>query len=295
LCERFIQTTVVSADPQRAMLSSAGSLVWELDDKGRPITRTVAALREFLTNVEGWLDASFFPHVLKKVFDLTLQIYVESFFGNTMTKGVRDVAVVAENLSQDHLNLVILFNGAIFQKHETESGVLSVTTIKTRLLILQSLARLVNPSIQPSDLKEDVIRVLTDTALHSHDDNEAAILHLAGLRQAHHPGKRIEKPIEWLQMISSAKEALQDHKDGLPVNGNTRPVDNIKLPDLRNSRYIAKMRVNTKELQRRLSDTSIPSTTQTMLQMVQPPRSAQRPRRSKGGGRMECHWKTEST
>jgi hypothetical protein len=72
------------------------------------------------------------------------------------------------------------FQRSHVSKYEADSGVLSITTIETRLLILQSLARLVNPSIQPCGLKEDGIRAMAKTAQHSHDDNEAAILHLAG-------------------------------------------------------------------------------------------------------------------
>lgn len=277
LCERIVYSQL---DPLQVMLSSVGSLCWERDTKGRAISRIVAIFRDSLTCLEGWLDSRSFPEVLQKVFELSLQIYVESFFCNTLTNGMGDAAAVAENLGQDYLNLMIFFNGSIFQKYDGKSAGFNAATIKSRLFILQSLARLVNPSIAPSDLMDDTIRILDQMTRSGDQCSGASILHIAGMRQVAQERLRSNdnenvKPIDWLRMIASAEKALleqrreKQYRKMNAVNGGATPSTTCitKLPDLRNSTFTSQLKVGRKELHREISEASMPAA-EAMLQLI---------------------------
>lgn len=262
LCEHI----VFDMQYPEAILSSIGSPAWEADGKGTAIIRTITTFRDIFTNLEGWLSTGyFFPKMLKNCVDLTVQTYVESFYSNTMAHGVQDAAIVAELLSQDFGNLMTFFNGAVFVKYENKAGFLSAEDIKIKVQVVRCMSRLTNPSIRPSELKDDSIKVLAETTQIG-DRNLAAILHIAGLRQSQRGGH--EKPVEWLQMIAHAGRALKESDAGKKRKRHVA----IKLPDLRNSRFLRKMQLTTKELHRGISDESLPSA-EAMKQLteVQPP------------------------
>ena len=250
LCERVLYDL---QEPE-AVLSSVGSPAWAEDAERTAIQRTIATFRDYFSDLQVWLPASYyFPKILKHCFDLTLQTYVESFYSNTLASGIRDAAVVAENLTQDYLNLVIFFNGSVFEKYDGKAGCLSTTEVNARLQIIQSMARLVNPVIPPADLEEDAKRVLTHTK-QQQEYIPAAVLHLAGIRQRHDHNQSVE----WVRMLTHAERVLKEEEAGTDPQ-QQQQYCSIKLPDLRNSRHILNVRTRTQDLHRRISVQSLPS------------------------------------
>lgn len=255
LCERIL----FDLQEPEAILSSVGSRAWAEDDKGRVILSTIATFRDYFNDLQVWLPSDYyFPKILKHCFDLTLQTYVESFYSNTMATGIRDAAVVAENLSQDYLNLVIFFNGTVFEKYAGKAGSLSATEVNARLQIIQSMSRLVNPVIGPSDLEEDAKKVLSHTKQHE-EHNPAAVLHLAGIRGERHHRNR---SVEWVGMLAHAERALKD------AATQVQPECILKIPDLRNSRHLRNVRTRTHDLHRRISVQSLQSA-EAMKDLIQ--------------------------
>lgn len=254
LCESLL----FNVQDSESSLSSIGSPAWEAEIRKGVIYRTTVSLRHCFKDLERWLSTRcFFPKVLSKCLELTMQIYVESFFSNTMAHGIKNADNVAENLGRDFVDFLIFFNGVIFERYEGTVASLSAPLIKERIQAILSLSRLTNPSIPPTELENDAKRILTQTA-RSTDQNSAAILHIAGLRQRN--GR--EKSIEWLQMIANAEKNIAD-------GGMREGIIKIKLPDLRNSQYIRKMRVSAKELHRSMSSQSLLSA-QAMKRIIQP-------------------------
>lgn len=245
LCERMVHDL---REPE-AILSGIGGPEWARDDQGTAIRRTIATFRDYFADLQVWLPADYyFPKILRCCFDLTLQTYVESFYSNTMATGIRDAAVVAENLSQDFLNLTIFFNGSVYEKYAGKAGSLSTAEVNERLQVIQSMSRIVNPRIPPSDLEDDACKVLAHTQ-HGEEEEDSddtthkspVVLHLAGLRQRQHDTQR--SSVEWLRVIAHATEQqASQQREAAAHRRKTTSVMIIRLPDLRHSRCVRQFR-----------------------------------------------------
>jgi len=228
------------------ILTRVGDEHWESDEFGSTVERTVATLKDFFGDVENWVISGdyFFPKVLKHCLDLTLQVYVQSFFSNTMSQGVRNAEAAANELNQDYLRLVIFFNGENFTKYIGTAGFYSQHEINSRLHILQSLSMLINPTLSPNELYEEVKVVLMQ--LRSGENGVPAVLHLAGLRKR----GAAKDAIDWLKVIAEASKLIE--KDAASVVSSPC----YKVPDLRNSKWIRNIRPTRRQLNREISDNS---------------------------------------
>lgn len=241
LCERIL----LDLQEPEAVLTRVGDSDWESDESGSAVERTVATLKDFFRDLERWLISDyFFPKVLKHCLDLVLQIYLQSFFSNTMHRGVRSPNAASKELDQDFLRLVIFFNGDSFAKYSGAAGFYSQHEIRTRLHILKSLSMLVDPSMPPNELCDEIKVVLVQ--LRCGENGVPTVLHLAGLRKR----GAAKDAIEWLKAISQANKLVL--KDA--AVDSTSPC--YKVPDLRNSKYVRNIRPTRRQMDREISDTS---------------------------------------
>lgn len=245
LCER-IALDLREPDP---ILIKVGDFDWELDEEGTAVTRTVATLEDFFGDLETWLyPGYYFPKVLKKCFDMTLQTYVESFFANTIAGGITNASSVSSRLGHDYAELLTFFNDGFFEQYYGQAGFYSVQDVNWRLRILQSLRRMIDPSTVPDELEDDMIAVLKQ--FDCGQDGAPTILHLAGLRKRYAGAESID----WLRAIVNADKAIQH---GAPRKQDGGEIF-YRLPDIRNSNYIRNIRVNKNELQRSLASDVLP-------------------------------------
>ncbi|KAL7564708.1 hypothetical protein ACA910_010124 [Epithemia clementina (nom. ined.)] len=272
LCQRIMLSL---CKPKNDILTSIGDETWEVDESCVAMERTIATLKDYFADLQVWLATEyFFLKVLKTCFALTIQIYLESFFGNTLLHGVKNPGAVAEELRRDYLRLVIFFNGSSFEKYyqddDSDNSVhrnrlfYSQASVNESLRILQNMAAIISPSDPPESLQDDIMAVLQRFKA---DHGSAAVLHLAGLRKRH---DSVESMV-WVKAIASARKAMAQEqqqqqereeqqkqqgdsdseerneqesprgggkKDKKPVVGTTA----VHVPDLRNSRYISNIR-----------------------------------------------------
>jgi hypothetical protein len=213
------------------ILNSIGHISWENDSNTSIVSRTVAILREYFKIFEISLYAdSFFPKVLKKCFNFTLQTYIESFYENTMTFGVKSPEVIARNLRLDYQVLTKFFNSRVFAKHTSDAGILSSREINERLYAIQNMSRIIDTDISPLDLLDDV-RAIIERVSVSGTSNVTAVLHIAGLRGS----QSMSDSIKWIQTISCAESDLMADRRSCDLYCIQFP---IKLPDLTNSPYL---------------------------------------------------------
>jgi hypothetical protein len=253
LCERIM---LYLQDPE-PILTSVGDADWESDGTGSAVERTITTLNDLFSDFEVWLISDyFFPKVLKHCLDLTLQIYIESFFSNTMLRGVRDPRTASFELKQDHIRLVIFFNGDCFAKFIGKAGFYQQHEIDSRLHILESLSILLNPDLPPSEICQEIKIILVEICGGA-EHGEPAVLHLAGLRKHH----SANEAIEWIKAISQAnKSILKEDVQARPLASST-PC--YKVPDLRNSKYIRNVRPIKRQLLREFSVASRPAAEST--------------------------------
>ena len=263
LCQRIMLNL---CKPRNNILTSVGDESWETDESCIAMERTIATFKDFFQDLQIWLDSDyFFLKVLKTCFELTIQIYLESFFGNTMTNGVKDPEAVAEELRRDFLRLVIFFNGSSFEKYHQAGGFYSQTSINESLRILQNIAAIISPLNHPEFCHDDIVALLKRFAQQPQGggDGSAAILHLAGLRKRH---DRLESLV-WVKAIASAQKAIaaekevekdnqtvatsesdDDDDDESTSSGDSKALRSkmahdrkttvVHVPDIRNSKYI---------------------------------------------------------
>jgi hypothetical protein len=245
LCERIL----CDLTETEKVLCNIGSPDWETDESGFIIDRTIATFRDFMEYLQRWLSTEyFFPKVLNRLFHRTLQTYIFSFYGNTMQNGIRDAKRVSDCLKRDYESLVVFFNGFVFENYAGRAGLISMQDMNARLQVIQSMSRIAAPAIQPADLQDDVRAVLSLT-MRCNERNAPVILHLVGLRGYQNRAQSIE----WLQMIARSERTLHRVDD---VHCHS---DMIKLPDLRNSRYIHNIRFPKQEIYRGISAQSVKS------------------------------------
>jgi hypothetical protein len=265
-----------------SILTSVGSIEWERNALPCAIDRTIATFEDFFADLEKWIFSSqyFFPKVLQNILQMTLQTYLESFFANTLTKGIQDPAQVARVLKRDHGRLKAFFHGSsICEAYHGSGGFHTQRVIKDRLSILQSLAAMVDPTMQPADIRDDIKAILSH--FESGVSGAAVVLHLLGLRKRH---RRLES-IEWLKTIASTLKELdhnsakgageEKHCDG-KENDHTQmgsfsvaerstssssssfSACSFSVPDLRNSKFLHNIRPTRSEVPRRISAQSLP-------------------------------------
>ena len=227
LCERIMHDL---REPEH-ILDSVGGADWANPEAHSPIDRTIATFKDFFADIEDWLDcAYFFPKVLKHCFDMSLQTYLESFFANTMVGGVKDPAAVAAELEEDYLRLAVFFNGEHFMEYHGRGGFYSQKTINDRLRVLQQMAALLDPSNLPANLTFEIQDIVANFG--ESESGGPAVLHLVGLRPRH----GVVDTIHWLKHIAQAKKALAN------MDESEKPALLCKLPDVRNSKMLRKVR-----------------------------------------------------
>jgi Exocyst complex component Sec6 len=247
LCENIVSQL---REPE-PILSIVGARGWESDETQSAIERTIATLKDYYADLELWLAGSYWlPKVLKHCFDLTLQVYVESFFANTLAGGVQDPSRAAEELNEDYLRLVIFYNSDRFEPFHGTGGYYTQQAINSKLHIIRCLSKLVDPNIEPDDTSGEVQFLMRELI-----GDTSAVLHLAGLRKRH----KGRESVEWLRVVSRAKRALMLTKASSPRAGpgsSSIPAQ-YKLPDLRNSKYLSNVRPNARDARRRMSIESL--------------------------------------
>lgn len=256
LCERVIYDL---CEPT-PVLNSIGDVIWESPEGHPAVEQAIATFTDYFADLEEWLISDyFFPKVLRNCFDLALKTYLESFFANTMIRGVNDPMAVAKELEQDYLRFVEYFNGEHFIEYHGRGGFYSQKIINDHLRILQHMAALVDPTNLPVNLSFEIQEVL---AFFEEENGAPAVLHLVGLRQR----QRGVNSIHWVKAIAEAKKNLAE------CDGQCeRPGLSCKLPDVRNSRMLRKIRVPARsEIPRQISNDSRPFAEST-VRMLQPP------------------------
>jgi hypothetical protein len=239
LCERIM----LDLQEPEPILTRVGDADWESDETGSAVVRTIATLKDFFLDLERWLISDyFFPKVLKNCLDLTLQIYMESFFSNTMHHGVSDPDAASYELNQDYLRLVNFFNGDTFTKYIGAAGFYEEQEINSRLGILRSLSILLNPAQPPDGILQEIKSILVQLC-GGGEHGVPAVLHLVGLRKRHSENEAIK----WLKAISQANKMMRN--DANPVVSPS-----YRVPDLRNSRYIHNIQLTRRKMVRELSD-----------------------------------------
>jgi hypothetical protein len=245
LCEHIVYGL---CEPDQPILSSVGTREWESDGTQSALERTIATFDDYLQDLKSWLSGSYWlPKVLKHLFDLTLQVYVESFFSNTMACGVKDPIRAAKELNEDYLRLVIFFNSDRFERFHDVGGYYTQQTINSKLHIIRCLSTLVDPSVEPDDAFGEARFLLSELL-----GDASSVLHLAGLRKRHNPLERVE----WLRVVSKAKRCALVRRGGGSSVVAERTIS-YRLPDLRNSPYLSKVRPNARDVRRRLSTESL--------------------------------------
>jgi Exocyst complex component Sec6 len=248
LCENIVSQL---REPE-PILSLVGARGWESDDTQSAIERTIATLKDYYADLEVWLAGSYWlPKVLKHCFDLTLQVYVESFFANTLAGGVQDPSRAAQELNDDYLRLVIFYNSDRFEPFHGTGGYYTQQAINSKLHIIRCLSKLVDPDVEPDDTSGEVLFLMRELI-----GDASAVLHLAGLRKRH----KGRESVEWLRVVSKAKRALLLPKVSPragPGGASFSAAAQYKLPDLRNSKYLSNVRPNARDARRRLSVESL--------------------------------------
>lgn len=197
LCKRLIQNL---REP-KAIIDSIGSAAWENQDAAAPVESVITTFQDFFSDLKHWVrPGPSFPRILKCCFDLSLTVYLESFFTNTMAGGINDPSVVAAELEQDYLRLVVFFNGENFAKYHNGEDFYCGREVNDRVRILQHMAALVDPTNLPCNLSFEIQEVLA--SFREREDGKRAVLHLVGLRQR---GRSTDTAI-WLELIQLAEK-----------------------------------------------------------------------------------------
>jgi hypothetical protein len=229
------------------ILVLVGTSGWENPEEFSPVERTIATFKDFLVDIEEWLDQEYFYAKLsKQCLDLALQTYLEFFFANTMTHGLKDPAVAANELRHDYLRFVNYFNGDDFTDYHGRCGFYSQKAINDRWRILQHMADCIDPTNCPQDLLFEVQELVSNFG----DNGGPVVLHLAGLRKR----QKASNTIVWLQQIAAAKK----HR-ARDCGTDVSPPLVCRLPDMRNSRMLHNLRrVPQEKLSRQLSEGTRP-------------------------------------
>jgi hypothetical protein len=233
VCER-IMLDLREPDP---LLTRIGTAMWEQGSDVPIIGCTVKTLDSYFRDIELWIPQGYyFPKVVKHCLDMTLQAYVDSFFVNTMVKGIKDPLVVSRELQQDWQELNAFFclkeDQADYLGH---AGHYSKDEASSHIDIIQALSFLMTPSITPSKLQPEINKMLHQFGTEA---GITALLHIAGLRNRHISAS---EAAEWHEVAKEAVEELVD-EDAFKI----KPV--FSLPDLRASKYIARVRAANEEL-----------------------------------------------
>lgn len=239
LCERIM----LALKEPKAILSSVGDAAWESSQDASPVEVSVATFQDYFTDIEQWLASDYYyPKVLKNCFDMTLEVYLASFFSNTMIHCVCDPTAVAEEIRQDYLRLVVFFNGPVCDQYHGVAGFYDSQTINKRLALLQSVSRIIDSSNDPDTLEHDAQTLLIH--LDCGDGGTPAVLHLVGLRKRHNG----PESAEWLRVIAAANKSIDPQSDEESYS--------YTIPDVRNSKQLRNIRPRQRDLERQLSISS---------------------------------------
>jgi hypothetical protein len=221
LCELLL------LDVKQDYLLKIGTQIWETSES---IMETVIlTLQDFFEDIINWIPSKyFFPKILKTCVDLVLTNYVDSFFVNTMSLGLKHPNVAIERLQSDRLKLWHFF-GIDHEEYIGQAGFYNKFALCERLHMLQVMSRILAVQSQ-SDLEpaefEFIIRELGS------EYGAAAIFHMFGLQQ-----RTISKDEAqtWHETVAFALEHAR--MQGSDENSF------YHTPDIRNSPFVRKMPV----------------------------------------------------
>lgn len=256
LC-RFI---VYRLETSEALLCSVGELSWESDDECYTTRSVVSYLRETFGDIEVWIcnNEYFFPKIVKKCFQLIIQLYIETFYKTTMKHGIQGNSLQVSNiLKQDYYHLATFYNtNTLFVDDNTNNNstsstrkntsglLLSNQDINAQLLVILSISRLLDPTVSPTDLSDDTRNVMecvevataatssttttsTTTTTNNPIDNliwiricnATAVLHLIGLREKNDKSSSMK----WIRNIVYAEQTIQESKAQADISLSISP------------------------------------------------------------------------
>lgn len=258
LCERIMYDLRVP----EPTLDLVGTESWESSEGPSFVACVTETFKDYFADIEGWLIRDyFFPKVLKNCFDLALETYLESFFANTMVRGVTDATTVATELDQDYLRFAVFFNGEQFMAYHGRGGFYTAEEINKRLRILQYMAALIDPTNLPEYLSNEVQQLLH--VFGNQENGDPAVWHLIALRGR----TRARDSARWLKIIASAEKELAKQDDSEKLDLHCR------IPDVRNSKMLRKIRVPARsEIPREISEESRPFAESAVRLLQQPAR-----------------------
>lgn len=238
LCNRMM-------DDVRKSLTSVGNSDWERKESPTPVERAIVTFKQAFADAETWLVSTdlYFPRILKRCLDLSVEAYLDSFFVNTRARAVEDPRVVADELREDCLRLTIFFNGTSCEEYHGFGGFYTQTEINDQLRVIKNAAALLDPSVKPEVTKGDIKALLScmdlegdtqrqkDGSLRSllepPRDKSDIVFHLVGLRKRHRP----LESITWKRLIVSAQKELEVEQS----NGKSEVPPLMSFLDLHNS------------------------------------------------------------
>jgi hypothetical protein len=221
---RFLCELLLS-DVKQDYLLKIGTETWETNET---IMETVIiTLQDFFEDIINWIPSQyFFARILKTCVDLILTNYVDSFFVNTMSRGLKHPEKAIERILSDRLKLWHFF-GIDHEDYLGQAGFYNKFALCERLHMLQIMSRILaiqsQSDLQPAEF-EFIIRALGS------EYGAAAIFHIFGLQQ-----RAISKDEAqaWHETVAFALEHAR-------MQGSDE-ISFYHTPDIRNSSYVKKM------------------------------------------------------
>jgi hypothetical protein len=177
-------------------LTDIGSAEWEKSKDDGLVQSAMECLHCLLSDAETGLSPRHFVNVLSQCTRLISQLYLESFFTNTMKSCVKNGKTASEKIKQDFNALRDFFCEDVWPTMNDYSD-----TIAVQLDSLQYLANMMDPEKDPENLKDEIHYIM----LHF-ETGAYAVLHLVGMRQHQ---DRIETT-KWFKAILVANDATRD-------------------------------------------------------------------------------------
>ena len=192
------------------------------------VDNTMLELRDFLIDVQTWIQGDFFyGKALKSCFDLLLQSYVAAFLSNTVARGLQHSPKVAEIIQRDFNEFTNFFCIELAEQH-ARHGFYTLDAMKVRLQVLCAFANIL-ACTSPKAVETDI-----ETVCHQfgRDNGMPVVLHVVALRS---PTRlTLKESSEWHVQLWRAGEKLK-----------MQMVDNdsfYKVPDMRNSCVIRRIK-----------------------------------------------------
>lgn len=220
LCElRFL-------DFKETFFNLVGGPDWETGKV--TVDSTVSELRDFLINVQTWIQGDFYQgKALKFCFDLLLQSYVAAFLSNTVAKGIQHSQNAVKAIQRDFNEFTNFFCVELFA-HHARYGFYTLNAMNSRLQVLCAFANILDCT-SPKSVEMDIENVCHQFG---RENGMPIVLHLVALRS---PIRlTLKESSEWHVQLWRAGEKLE-----------MQLVDDdsfYHVPDMRNSCVIRRVK-----------------------------------------------------